>query len=66
MKEGLGSAAGANIAPKAHHLLEYAITASAYARYVLRIDRPRVALLSIGEEDAKGKILGVWRAAWPQ
>ena len=49
--------AGANIAPKAHHLLEYAITASAYARYVLRIDRPRVALLSVGEEDVKGTTL---------
>ena len=49
--------AGANIAPKAHHLMEYAITASAYARYVLRIDRPRVALLSIGEEDMKGTTL---------
>ncbi len=49
--------AGANIAPKPHHLLEYAITAGAYARYVLRIDRPRVALLSIGEEDVKGTTL---------
>ena len=49
--------AGANIAPKAHHYVEYAITASAYAKYVLRIDRPRVALLSVGEEDAKGTTL---------
>ena len=46
--------AGANISPKPHHLLAYAVTATAYARYVLRIDRPRVALLSVGEEDAKG------------
>jgi len=49
--------AGANISPKPHHLLEYAITATAYARYVLRVDRPRVALLSVGEEDAKGTTL---------
>ena len=49
--------AGANITPKPHHLFEYAITATAYARYVLRIDRPRVALLSVGEEDAKGTTL---------
>lgn len=49
--------AGANIAPKPHHFVEYAITASAYAKYVLRIDRPRVGLLSIGEEDAKGTTL---------
>jgi len=46
--------AGANIAPKPHHLLAYAITSSAYARYVLRVDRPRVALLSVGQEDVKG------------
>jgi len=46
--------AGANISPKPHHLLAYAITASAYARYVLRVDRPRVALLSVGQEDVKG------------
>jgi len=49
--------AGANITPKPHHLLEYAITASAYARYVLRVNRPRVALLSVGQEDAKGTTL---------
>jgi len=49
--------AGANITPKPHHLLEYAITASAYARYILRVDRPRVALLSVGEEDVKGTTL---------
>ncbi len=49
--------AGANIAPKPHHLLQYAITAGAYARYVLKVDRPRVALLSVGEEDAKGTTL---------
>ncbi len=49
--------AGANITPKAHHFVEYAITASAYAKYVLRIDRPRVGLLSVGEEDAKGTTL---------
>ncbi|HSW46688.1 MAG TPA: phosphate acyltransferase PlsX [Phycisphaerae bacterium] len=49
--------AGSNITPKPHHLFEYAVTANAYARYVLRIDRPRVALLSVGEEDAKGTTL---------
>lgn len=46
--------AGANLTPKPHHLLQYALMASAYAKHVLHVDRPRVALLSVGEEDAKG------------
>jgi phosphate acyltransferase len=45
---------GANISPKAKHLQQYAIMASAYATAVCNIDNPRVGLLSIGEEDAKG------------
>lgn len=49
--------AGANIVPKPHHLVQYALMASAYAKHVLRIDRPRVALLSIGEEESKGTSL---------
>lgn len=49
--------AGANLAPKPHHLLQYALMAGAYAKHVLHVDRPRVALLSVGEEDAKGTTL---------
>ncbi|MBP7936942.1 MAG: phosphate acyltransferase PlsX [Phycisphaerae bacterium] len=49
--------AGANLTPKPHHLLEYAITASAYARCVLKVERPRVGLLSVGEEEVKGTSL---------
>src|SRR5262245_33478924 len=45
---------GANISPKAKHLEEYAFMAGAYATAVLGIENPRVGLLSIGEEDAKG------------
>src|SRR5689334_10902954 len=45
---------GANIAPKPKHLQQYAIMAGAYAEAVLGISNPRVGLLSIGEEDAKG------------
>ena len=45
---------GANISPKAQHLQQYGIMAGAYARAVLGIENPRVGLLSIGEEDAKG------------
>jgi glycerol-3-phosphate acyltransferase PlsX len=45
---------GANIAPKPLHLQQYAIMAGAYSHAVCDIDNPRVGLLSIGEEDAKG------------
>lgn len=49
--------AGANLTPKPHHLVQYAIMASAYARHVLKVEKPRVALLSVGEEDIKGTTL---------
>lgn len=45
---------GANIAPKARHLQQYALMASAYAEAICGIANPRVGLLSVGEEDAKG------------
>lgn len=45
---------GANIHAKPRHLYEYAIMATLYAEQVVGIDNPRVALISIGEERAKG------------
>ena len=45
---------GANIAPKPRHLMQYAMMAGAYATKVCGVENPRVGLLSIGEEDAKG------------
>jgi glycerol-3-phosphate acyltransferase PlsX len=45
---------GANIAPQPRHLMQYAIMAAAYASKVCGVENPRVGLLSIGEEDAKG------------
>ena|SRR5689334_875229 len=45
---------GANIAPKPKHLEQYAIMAGAYGKAVCGIENPRIGLLSIGEEDAKG------------
>ncbi len=35
-------------------LLQYAILGSVYAKYVLGVDKPKVGLLNIGEEDSKG------------
>ncbi|MFQ5430213.1 MAG: phosphate acyltransferase PlsX [Phycisphaerae bacterium] len=49
--------AGANVAPKPFHLLQYAQMASAYSEHVLKIAEPRVGLLSIGGEDVKGNPL---------
>ena len=48
---------GANAQCKARQLEEFAIMGSAYARGVLRIARPRVGLMSMGEEDTKGSEL---------
>lgn len=45
---------GANIATKPINLHQYAIMASLYAKHLLGIDQPRVGLMSIGQEDAKG------------
>jgi glycerol-3-phosphate acyltransferase PlsX len=45
---------GANIAPQPRHLMQYAMMASVYATCVCGVKNPRVGLLSIGEEDAKG------------
>lgn len=35
-------------------LLQYAILGSVYAKHVLKVDKPRVGLLNIGEEESKG------------
>ncbi|MCP5078565.1 MAG: phosphate acyltransferase PlsX, partial [Psychromonas sp.] len=48
---------GANIQCKPEHLMQYAVMASVFSKYVLNIDKPRVGLLNIGEEDAKGNKL---------
>jgi glycerol-3-phosphate acyltransferase PlsX len=49
--------AGANVAPKPHHLHQYARMCCCYARLILNIAQPRVGLVSIGEEAAKGSPL---------
>src|ERR1700758_5314049 len=48
---------GANVDCKAHNLEQFAGMGEIYARSVLKIDSPRVGLLSIGEEDTKGNDL---------
>ncbi|MBO6264264.1 MAG: phosphate acyltransferase PlsX [Clostridia bacterium] len=48
---------GANVDCKPINLLQFAVMGSVYMREVYDIDRPRVALLSNGTEDAKGSAL---------
>ena len=48
---------GANVDCKPQNLAQFAVMGEIYARSVLKIDSPRVGLLSIGEEEAKGNDL---------
>jgi glycerol-3-phosphate acyltransferase PlsX len=45
---------GANPDSTPEHLVQYARMGAVFSERVLRVDRPRVALLSIGEEKGKG------------
>jgi glycerol-3-phosphate acyltransferase PlsX len=49
--------AGANVTPKPWHLFQFAIMGNVYARDILGLERPRVGLLSVGEEEGKGNDL---------
>jgi len=49
--------AGANVECRPPHLVQFAVMGEAYSRLVLGVERPRVALLSIGEEPNKGNEL---------
>ena len=45
---------GANAECTPEFLLQFGIVASAYAKYTLGVENPRVGLLNIGAEDSKG------------
>lgn len=45
---------GANIACKAINLYQYAVMAKLYSEYTFGIANPRIGIVSIGQEDAKG------------
>lgn len=49
--------AGANVDSEPHNLVQFALMGQIYAQNVLGIARPRLGLLSIGEEDSKGNAL---------
>ncbi len=46
--------AGANVDCTPEHLRQFAVMGSQYAHRIFGVQKPRVALLSIGEEDSKG------------
>ncbi len=49
--------AGANVDPKPRHLVQFAVMGHCYARDILGKTKPRVGLLSVGEEEGKGNEL---------
>ena len=49
--------AGINADCKPEHLVQFAELGSLYAQHVLGVEKPRVALLNLGEEEGKGNIL---------
>ncbi|MEM9400800.1 MAG: phosphate acyltransferase PlsX, partial [Verrucomicrobiota bacterium] len=49
--------AGANVDARAEHLAQYGIMGNIYSEKVLKYEKPRVGLLSVGTEDAKGNDL---------
>jgi glycerol-3-phosphate acyltransferase PlsX len=46
---------GANAEVRAQHLVQFAFLGAAFSAAVLAVERPRVALLSVGEESGKGR-----------
>jgi glycerol-3-phosphate acyltransferase PlsX len=46
---------GANVEVRAQHLVQFAFLGAAFSAAVLGVERPRVALLSVGEEAGKGR-----------
>ncbi|MFC1554591.1 phosphate acyltransferase PlsX [candidate division KSB1 bacterium] len=46
--------AGANTDCKPHHLFQFGLMGSTFVKYFQKIDKPKVAILSIGEESSKG------------
>ncbi len=49
--------AGASVECRPQHLLQFAVMGGVYARLALDVERPRIGLLSIGEEETKGNEL---------
>jgi phosphate acyltransferase len=48
---------GANVNPKPEHLFQYGIMGSIFAKHVLNRESPKIGLMNVGTEDAKGNDL---------
>lgn len=46
---------GANVEVRAQHLVQFAFLGAAFSEAVLGVERPRIGLLSVGEEAGKGR-----------
>lgn len=62
-KTGLLVDVGFNADCKPEHLNQFAILGNLYAKHILNISAPKVALLNVGEEEGKGNILA--QATYP-
>lgn len=49
--------AGANMDSKPWHLAQFAVMGSIYMKFLFKIEKPRIGVLSIGEEETKGNSL---------
>ncbi len=45
---------GANVFPKATHLLQYGVMGGVYAKHMLGVEAPKIGLMNVGEEEGKG------------
>lgn len=50
---------GANVDCRPHHLQQFAVMGDIYYRAIFGVKRPRVGILSVGEEDTKGNDLTI-------
>jgi len=48
---------GANVHPKPHHLYQYGVMGSIFAKHILQRAKPKIGLLNIGSEEDKGNEL---------
>ncbi|MBR2429533.1 MAG: phosphate acyltransferase PlsX [Alistipes sp.] len=56
LRRGILMDVGLNVDAKPEVLAQYGLLGSIYAKSVLHLDNPRVALLNIGEEEGKGNV----------
>jgi len=49
--------AGANVDCKPTHLAQFAIMGDLYSKHIFKVEKPRIGIMSVGEEDEKGNEL---------